>query len=318
MSALANDTRRGLAWALASSLAFAWSGTFARPLLDAGWSVGLVITSRVLIAAAVLGVPALVALRGKWHLVRAELLTVILYGAVVVAMTQTSYYQAVARMDVGVALLIEFTAPVAVLAWLWSRHGQRPSGLTALGALLTVVGLLLVIDIFSGAALDLGGIAWASLSMLGCAFYFVMSARPSQLPPVALAALGMLVGGLILLGLGAAGITTMTAGSATVHFRAAEVPWYLPLAGIGVISTGAAYALGVIGGRLLGARLMSFVSLVEVVGAVVVAWVLLGQQPSPIQILGGAGILAGVVLVKLGEVELELPVLVEADPAVAA
>ena len=44
------------------------------------------------------------------------------------------YFSAVAKMDVGPALLIEYTAPAAVVAWLWLRRGQRPSRLTVTGA----------------------------------------------------------------------------------------------------------------------------------------------------------------------------------------
>lgn len=309
MTSVANDTRRGILWALASSASFAWSGTFARPLLDAGWSVGLVITCRVLIAAAVLAVPAARAMRGRWHLLRTEIVSVVLYGAIVVALCQTAYYRAVSRMDVGVALLIEYTAPVALLAWLWARHGHRPSRLTALGAVVTTVGLVLVINIFSGARMDGIGIAWAFASMVGAAVYFVLSARPSELPPIVLPAAGMVVGGVLLLTAGVTGLTPMNAGASTVHFRSVGVPWFLPLLGIGVISTGVAYALGMAAGQLLGARLMSFVSLVEVVGAVLAAWALLGQAPEPIQLLGGLGILVGVILVKLGEPEPEAPVI---------
>lgn len=319
MTANAHDIRRGLLWSLGSSLCFAWSGTFARPLLDAGWSVGLVITARVLIAAAVLAVPAALAMRGRWHLLRAELPAILAYGVVVVALCQTSYYQAVARMDVGVALLIEFTAPVALLAWMWMRHGHRPSRLTMLGAGVTTVGLLLVIDVFSGAHTDLAGVAWALASMLGAAMYFVLSARPSALPTVALPAAGMVVGGVILLGCGALGISDMSAGASTVHFRGVGVPWFLPLLGIGIISTGIAYALGIVGGRLLGSRLMSFVSLIEAVGAIFAAWALLGQTPSVVQALGGVTILGGIVLVKMGEPagQVEVPVGAPEEVAVA-
>jgi drug/metabolite transporter (DMT)-like permease len=318
MTSVANDTRRGILWALASSASFAWSGTFARPLLDAGWSVGLVITCRVLIAAAVLAIPAARAMRGRWHLLRTELVTIVLYGTIVVALCQTAYYRAVARMDVGVALLIEYTAPVALLAWLWARHGQRPSRLTALGAVVTTIGLVLVINIFSGARMDGVGLAWAFASMVGAAAYFVLSARPSELPPIVLPAAGMVVGGAVLLAAGAIGLTPMNAGASTVHFRSVAVPWFLPLLGIGVLSTGVAYALGMVAGQLLGARLMSFVSLVEVVGAVLAAWALLGQAPALVQLFGGLSILAGVILVKLGEPEpdaavIELVPLVDLD-----
>ena len=59
---------------------------------------------------------------------------VLLFGAVPVAGAQFAYFSAVERMDVGPALLIEYTAPAAVVVWLWLRHGERPGPLTVAGA----------------------------------------------------------------------------------------------------------------------------------------------------------------------------------------
>ena len=39
---------------------------------------------------------------------------------------QFCYFSAVTRMQVGPALLIEYTAPAAVVVWLWLRHGSVP------------------------------------------------------------------------------------------------------------------------------------------------------------------------------------------------
>ncbi len=62
-----------------------------------------------------------------------------------------------------------------------------------------------------------------------------------------------------------------------------------------------AYAFGIAAGRILGARVMSFVALSEVLFAVLFAWLALDELPAPIQLLGGLLIVAGVVFVRLGE-----------------
>ncbi|MGZ4454104.1 MAG: hypothetical protein ACXVWX_14395, partial [Nocardioides sp.] len=61
------------------------------------------------------------------------------------------------------------------------------------------------------------------------------------------------------------------------------------------------YAAGIVAGRLLGARLASFVALMEVVSSALFAWLLLDELPVGVQVVGGLLILAGVVAVKLGE-----------------
>ena len=61
------------------------------------------------------------------------------------------------------------------------------------------------------------------------------------------------------------------------------------------------YVSGILATRALGARLASFVALLEVLFSVVFAWLLLGQLPSEIQLLGGVLLLAGVIVVRAGE-----------------
>jgi hypothetical protein len=102
----------------------------------------------------VLLVPGLLALRGRWHLLRDNAGLITIYGISAVAGAQLCYFYAVTYMQVSVALLLEYTAPVAVVIWLWLRHGHRPSGLTVLGAAIAAAGLVLVLDVVSGAELS--------------------------------------------------------------------------------------------------------------------------------------------------------------------
>ena len=136
-----------------------------------------------------------------------------------VAGTQFAYFSAVQRMDVGPALLIEFTAPAAVVVWLWLRHGERPGPLTVAGAGLAAVGLVLVLDLLSGADLAPAGVVWALIAMAGAASYFVLAAKPRpDLPPVALAGAGMATGTVVLAVLGAASLLPMHATTASPDY----------------------------------------------------------------------------------------------------
>ena len=157
----ASRTGAGLLLAVASATTFGLSGALARGLLDTGWSAGAAVGLRVVIAAAVLLVPGILALRGRWHLLRDNAGLVAVYGVSAVAGAQLCYFYAVTYMQVSVALLLEYTAPVAVVMWLWLRHGHRPSGLTLLGAAIAAGGLVLVLDVVSGAELSTVGVLWA-------------------------------------------------------------------------------------------------------------------------------------------------------------
>jgi drug/metabolite transporter (DMT)-like permease len=298
-------TRRrasGLGLAVLSASSFGLSGSLARGLLDAGWSSAAAVSARVLLAAAVLVPVAAVQLRGRRGLLRRNLPLIAAYGLVAVAGTQLAYFNAVATLPVGVALLIEYTAPVLVVGWLWVRHGQRPGWLTAGGAALGAAGLVLVLDLLSGAEVDAVGTGWALAAMAGAACYFVLSGQnDTGLPATALAAGAMLIGGITLFLAGLGGIVPLAASTRSVAFAGFGAPWWVPVLALGLVTAALAYVAGIAATRRLGSRLASFVALFEVLAALAFAWLLLAQRPAGLQIVGGVLVLAGVVVVNLGE-----------------
>lgn len=308
MTSMTNDSPAargftgGLLLALISASSFALSGSLATQLMATGWTAGAAVAARVGLAALVLLVPALLALRGRWSLLRSAFGRIVMFGVVAVAGCQLAYFLAVQHLAVGVALLIEYTAPVAVLLWWWLFKGHRPSRVTVLGAIIAGIGLVFVLNVTSGVQLSVIGVFWALLAMVGAAAYFVISSDETLgLPPIVLATGGMVVGAVVLVAAGVFGLVPMAVSVVSPVYRGIAVPWWLPILVLGVVTAGLAYTSGVAAARRLGSRLASFVALSEVVVAVLAAWLLLGQLPAPIQLVGGVLILAGVVVVKLGE-----------------
>ena len=292
----------GLLLAVVSATSFGMSGALARGLLDTGWTAGSVVLVRVALAAGVVLPFGLVALRGRWELVRRNAGLVLLYGLLAVAGAQFCYFQAITHMQVGPAILIEYTAPAAVVVFLWLRRGERPGALTLGGAGVAALGLVLVLDLLSGADLSTAGVLWALAAMVGAASYFIISADESNgLPGLTLAAGGLVVGAVVLGLLGLVGLMPMSASTAPASYAVGAVAWWVPLVGLGVVTAALAYVAGVAANRRLGSRLASFVALLEVVASVAFAWLLLDELPRPVQLVGGLLILAGVVGVRLGE-----------------
>jgi drug/metabolite transporter (DMT)-like permease len=292
----------GLVLALVSAASFGMSGALARGLIDTGWSVGALVVIRIGIAALVVLPFGLFALRGRWGLLRSNLRLITGYGVLAVAGAQFCYFSAVQHMQVGPALLIEFTAPAAVVVWMWLRRGQRPGALTLVGAGLAALGLVLVLDLLSGADLSIPGVLWSLGAMVGCATYFIVIGDDSNgLPPMVLASGGLVVGTAAIAVLAVVGLLPMHASSAATTYAGSTFSWWQPLVVLAVLTTAVSYAAGVAAGRLLGSRLASFVALTEVVAGVLWAWLLLDQMPRAVQIAGGLLILAGVISVKSGE-----------------
>ena len=271
--------------------------------------------ARIAVAALVLIVPGVLALRGRWRLIRENAGLITVYGVAAVAGAQLCYFYAVSYMQVSVALLLEYTAPVAVVMWLWLRHGHRPAGQTVLGAAIAAAGLVLVLDVVSGADVNTTGVLWALGAMVGAATYFVISADESTgLPGISLAAGGLLVGGVVLLVAGVVGVLPFHASTSDAVYDGFTVAWWQPVLVLGLVTAAFAYVSGIAASRRLGSRLASFVALGEVLAAVLWAWLLLGELPRTIQLAGGALVLAGVVVVKLGENEPSLVVEPLPDP----
>lgn len=309
----------GIALALTSAVSFGLSGSLARALMDTGWSAAAAVSMRVTIAALVLAIPGLLALRGQYRLLLTNARTIIVYGLLAVAGAQFLYFLAVSRLDVGVALLIEYTAPVAVVLFMWAFRGQKPGPLTFVGAAIAAVGLVLLLDVLGGASVDALGVLFALGAMIGAVAYFIISANDtSGLPPITLAAGGLVFAAIAFWLAALIGVLPMTTSTQDVVFTLGTVPWWVPVLALGVITAALAYVTGIAAARHLGSRLASFVALSEVAAGLVFAWILLDQQPRPVQLLGAMLVLGGVVVVKLGERDVAVEIddlLVEVVPA---
>ncbi|MFI6261204.1 EamA family transporter [Micromonospora sp. NPDC051006] len=292
----------GLGLALLSAVTFATSGTFARSLIEAGWSAPSAVIARVGIAAVVVAVPAALSLRGKWHVLRRNLSVVGVFGLLGVALAQVCFFNAVRYLPVGVALLLEYLGIILVVAWTWLVHGQRPRRLTVAGSVAALAGLVFVLDLTGAGRLDPVGVLWGLGAAVGLAGYFVLAGRvDAELPSVVLASGGMAVGAAALLALGLVGVLPLHASFGTVEFAGQETSWLVPIAGLSLVAAVVAYLTGIAGARILGPRLSSFVGLTEVMFAVLIAWLVLGELPTVVQLFGGALIIAGVALVRLAE-----------------
>jgi len=288
----------GLMMGVASALAFSSSGPFVKPLLEAGWSLGAALLVRMGVAGLVLS-PALVRamMRQRGFLARHWRL-IVAFGLMPVLGCQLFFFSAMQRMPVAVALLIQYLAPVMLVAAVWARTRRAPSALVLWGSAVAMLGLVLVVDI-SGASFDLIGTLFAlAAAVCVCAYFLISERAGDDLPPLALAASGLLTGAIVMGVLCLSGVMPFRAPAVDVVLAGVEVPWWMPLLWVAAIATTVGYALGVMAVPRIGSRVASFVGLSEVLFALMFAWIFLSEVPAPVQFVGGALILVGVVLVR--------------------
>jgi drug/metabolite transporter (DMT)-like permease len=118
---------------------------------------------------------------------------------------------------------------------------------------------------------------------------------------------GMCAGTAILAVMAGVGLLPMAASLRDVQVFGHQVSWIVPVFGLSLVAAVISYIAGIGAARRLGARLASFIGMAEVLFAILFAWLLLGQLPTPVQFLGGGFIMAGVAMVRLGELRAPRP-----------
>jgi drug/metabolite transporter (DMT)-like permease len=201
------------------------------------------------------------------------------------------------RIEIGLALLLFYVYPafVAAASVLWFDERLDVVRWSALGV--SMIGLVLTLAGAGGfGELDAIGIGLSILAAFAQAFY-VLAARHGfpEIPPLeaAVTTMGLAALGYIAI---AASIGQMAALATPLESREGLVAVLLA----GFVGAAIPTLCFITGIRLLGAPRAAILSTLEpVVGVALAAW-LLNEQPSPLQLVGGALILVAAVLLQLG------------------
>ncbi|HZA30948.1 MAG TPA: EamA family transporter [Propionibacteriaceae bacterium] len=294
----------GLLPAVVSAAAFGLSGSLARSLLDLGWSPAAVVAARVGGAFLALLLPCLLLLRRIGLPSTRQSGRMVAYGLIAVALAQLCYFSSVQYLSIGVALLLEYLAPVLLIGWHWALSRRRPAPRVFVGAGLALAGLVLVLDLTGKLNINPVGVAWGlGAAACLCAYFLLSETGGGSAPihPLLLTTASTGVGGLAIILLGVTGLLPLTARTGQTLVAGHAVSWLLPVALLILITAVLAYLTGIAAIRVLGSSVASFVALSEVIFAVIFAALLLSQHPSLTQLVGGALILIGIAVVQRGE-----------------
>lgn len=291
---------RATAWSLTSWVLFASSGPLAEAVIAAAWSPAAVAFVRIALAAALL-IPVVAVFRPRaLRFRRSDLPLLVGYGLLGVAGVQLLFLIAVQRIPIGVAMVLVNLAPALVA--LWVRYVRRIHLPTAvwLGIGLAATGLTLVAQIWDSTRLDALGIAAGLGSAICSAGYFLLGEHGARKhDPLALTSAGLTIGAIAVAALAAP--WTLHAGQFTTPavLGGLPLPAWLVLLALAIAGTALPYLAGLRALRDLPSTLASVLSVVEPLVAAALAWLLLGQSLTPIQITGAAIMLVGAILVQL-------------------
>jgi len=273
--------------------------------MEAGWSPTAAVTARLAGGALLMAVFATIVKPDWFREALQHGKTVVAYGVIPIAGAQLCYFNAVAHLSVGVALLLEYTAPILVVGWLWATTRRRPSSLTLTGVALAIAGIMLVLNVFSGAHINLIGVGWALAAAVCAACYFLMSSSVTTdgdgLNSITLATAGLIVGAAAVATLGVSGLMPLTFATNDAVVAGFTTSWLVPVIALALLPTAIAYTLGIMAIARLQPRFASLVGLSEVMFAVLAAWVLLGEAVTMTQAIGGVVVLVGLTLARQGD-----------------
>jgi drug/metabolite transporter (DMT)-like permease len=290
----------GVLMALGGALLFSVNGSVSKITLESGVdSMSLVLLRS---AGAALGLFGLVVLtdRTRLRLSRSELPMLLVYGIVGIAMVQWLYFVAIARLPVGVALLLEFTGPVLVAFWVHFVQKQRLGRSIWIALALALGGLALVAEIWSGLALDaIGVLAGLGAAMSLATYYIAGKNMLSSRDTLSVAFWAFVVAAIfwsVIKPWWTIPWETLDAAVPLPGLLSLEVPAWILVLWVVLLGTVAPFLLVVGALRRLPAAEAGVLGMVEPVLAGAVAWVWLDETLTTVQVLGSLVVIAGIVV----------------------
>jgi drug/metabolite transporter (DMT)-like permease len=283
-----------------TALSFSTNGPVSRLALDTGLEPRDLAALRMFGSALLLGVAAVGAIR---HLRRSEALRTTAFGTVI-SLALVCYSEAVLRIDVAVALVIVYLNPLVVAIWQRVFHGERLPAAARAAMALAIGGVAAMVFGASGGVGQISTVGLVlSIATMFCASAQVLIAPtlPPGLSPLQRTGAGLLAGALVFLV--ADPVWTIPwdalADPASLGNLGGEAPVGALVLWVTVVGTAIPYLTLVAGTVRIGAGAASVVTMIEPVAAAILAWLILGQSLTAVQILGAAVALGGILLVEL-------------------
>lgn len=288
-----------LLYALAA-LFFGINGTASKAVLLTGLDAPHLTQLRLTLAAVILLIVVAITRPSSLRIKRSEIGLLLAYGVLGVVGTQLFYFIAIERIPVGVALLIEFTAPIWVALWFRFAWKQPTKNMVWAALAMALLGLALVAQVWQGITFDLVGGAASLGAAASLALYYLLSdvamRRKEPRDPISLTMWGFVIAAISFALVQPLWQFPVELLSGTATLGSATMPVWLLVAYIVIFGTIASFSLVVTSMKYLRASQASVIGLLEPLIAILVAWVLLNEALTAAQILGGVLILVGVLV----------------------
>jgi drug/metabolite transporter (DMT)-like permease len=291
----------GYAMVMAAATLWAVNGTVAKVILTTGLSSLRLAEVRSAGAFVLLALALAVTRPRALRLQARELPYFVLFGAGGLALVQWFYFLAIHRLQIGIALLIQYLAPVLVALWARYVLHEPVRRRIWLALVLALTGLALVVEIWSGLSLNGAGVAAALGGAGSYALYILMAEHGvGERDPVSLLCLGFLFASVLWAVVrpwwSFPGHIVGFDVSLHGHLSSVHLPVWSLMAWMIVLGTIVPFALLVSALRHISATRAGIVAMLEPVVGTLVAWAWLGESLGGVQLVGAAVVLAAIFL----------------------
>jgi drug/metabolite transporter (DMT)-like permease len=286
--------------ALAATL-FAINGTVSKVILGSGIDSQQLTEVRCAGALVGLMLIALATRPAALPLRREELPLIVALGVGGLALVQWSYFFAIHRVAIGIALVIQFVGPILVALWARFVYHEQVRARIWAALALALIGLVLIVEIWKTNRPNAAGLTAAAIAAVTYAAYILLAERGvRRRDPISLSAWGFFFATLFWSLLapwwsfpgGRVGNDVSLLG----NLASDHLPVWALMLWMVVLGTIVPFALVVGALQRISATRAGITAMLEPVLAIVIAWAWLGESLNPVQVSGAAVTLAGVAL----------------------
>jgi drug/metabolite transporter (DMT)-like permease len=291
----------GYAMVAGAATLFAVNGTVSKVILGSGISAQQLTEVRCAGALAGLTLIAALVRPASLRLRRRELPLLVALGVGGLALVQWSYFFAIHRVAIGIALVIQFVGPILVALWARFVYGEHVRQRIWIALALALTGLVLVVELWKAQRPNGAGLAAAGLAAVTYGAYILLAERGvRRRDPISLSAWGFLFATLFWSVLAPwwsfPGPRVGDHVSLLGNLASTLLPVWALMLWMVVLGTIIPFALVVAALRHISATRAGITAMLEPVLAIVIAWAWLGESLDPLQLSGAAATLAGILL----------------------
>lgn len=283
---------KGYLSVVAAAILWASCGTAGKALFNAGMSPFILVQTRVTLASLIMASVLMLWKPSLLRLTRRDMGFFLVFGSVFMALMQLSYFMAISKIQVAAAILVQYLAPVIVAVFSMIFWHERVTAKKVTALILSIAGCYLVVGGYSLELLSVNreGIIWALLSAIAFASTTLLGEKGMQRhDPWTSLTYALLFSALTL---------NVLQKPLIILSESYSIKQWASIMYIVVFGTLIPFGLYLVGVNYIRSTRTIITATLEPIAAAFMAFFLLGESLSVLQMAGGASVIAAIILLQ--------------------